>query len=263
MGPTGLPRSVAGLAALGALALGVPETVAPQKKPVPVYGYRVVKTYPHDPEAFTQGLVYVDGVLYEGTGLNGRSTLRKVDLTTGRVLKQIELAREYFGEGIAVYKDKIFQLTWRSNVGFVYRKDTLDLWRRVSYTTEGWGLTHDGTRLIQSDGSATLYFRNPDTFEEVGRLDVKDGARPLLALNELEWIQGEIYANVWQTDRVARIAPDTGRVLAWIDLSGLLSPAEREAADVLNGIAHDAGRNRIFVTGKLWPKLFEIQIQSK
>jgi len=230
--------------------------------PVPVYGYRIVKTYPHDPEAFTQGLVYVDGVLYEGTGLNGRSSLRRVDLESGRVLQRRDLAREYFGEGIAVFGKRIIQLTWQSRVGFVYDRESFALQRQFSYPTEGWGLTHDGKSLIMSDGTATLRWLDPETFAETRSLEVRDQNGPVVRLNELEFIRGEIYANIWLTDRIARIDPQTGRVTGWIDLRGLLSPAERQSsADaVLNGIAYDAANDRLFVTGKLWPKLFEITL---
>ncbi len=230
--------------------------------PVPVYGYQIVKTYPHDPDAFTQGLVYVDGVLYEGTGLNGRSSLRRVDLESGQVLQRRDLAEEYFGEGIAVFGKRIIQLTWRSRVGFVYDRETFALQRQFSYPTEGWGLTHDGKSLIMSDGTATLRWLDPENFAETRSVVVRDQNGPVVNLNELEYIRGEVYANIWQTDRIARIDPQTGRVTGWIDLQGLLSLEERQssAADVLNGIAYDAANDRLFVTGKLWPKLFEIKL---
>jgi glutaminyl-peptide cyclotransferase len=233
------------------------------RTPTPVDRYRVVHVYPHDPTAFTQGLVFRDGVLYEGTGLNGRSSIRKVKLETGEVLQSRALGAEHFGEGIAVWKSRIVQLTWRSQVGFVYDLATFTPQRSFQYTGEGWGLTHDGSRLIESDGSAVLRFWNPDTFAEERRLTVTDGA-PVERLNELEYVRGEIYANVWQTNRLARIDPVTGRVKRWIDLTGLLPAADRHAeVDVLNGIAYDAVRRRLFVTGKLWPKLFEIEIVPK
>lgn len=227
----------------------------------PVYTYVIVNIYPHDRDAFTQGLVFEDGFLYEGTGLYGHSTLRRVDLETGTILQVHELSDEYFGEGITIYEDKIIQLTWKSSTGFVYDKNTFELLREFSYPTEGWGITHDGERLIMSDGTSTLYFMNPQTFERVGQLEVSDNDGPVTRLNELEYIKGEIYANVWQTDRIARIAPETGRVIAWVSLQGLLTAEDRlEHVDVLNGIAYDAQNNRLFVTGKLWPKLFEIKL---
>lgn len=230
-------------------------------RPTPTYTYRVVNVYPHDPEAFTQGLVYLDGVLYEGTGLEGRSSLRRVDLETGEVLQQQDLAAQYFGEGIAVLGQRIFQLTWRSHVGFVYGRERFEKQREFSYATEGWGLTHDGKRLIMSDGSSVLYFLSPDKLTPIGNLEVRDERGPITRLNELEYVEGEVYANIWQTDRVVRISPKTGQVLGWVDLRDLLSPADRvRQVDVLNGIAYDAVGKRLFVTGKWWPKLFEIEL---
>jgi glutamine cyclotransferase len=230
---------------------------------IPVYTYNIVNTYPHDRDAFTQGLVFEDGVLYEGTGLYGNSSLRKVQLETGSVLQIYELPDQFFGEGITIYGDKIIQLTWQSNIGFVYDKDSFELLQEFNYSTEGWGITYDGESLIMSDGTSTLHFLDPQTFEEIGQLAVFDNHGPVTRLNELEYIQGEIYANVWQTDRVARIAPDTGQVIGWVDLRGLLTAEDRsEPVDVLNGIAYDANNDRLFVTGKLWPKLFEIELIS-
>lgn len=231
---------------------------------VPEYGYVVKNVYPHDPFAFTQGLVYLDGVLYESTGLRGRSSLRKVELETGRVLEKSSLLPMFFGEGIAVFGDRIYQLTWTSGVGFVYDRASLRLLREFRYGLEGWGMTHDGEHLIVSDGSPELYFWDPDTLAETRRLTVTDGGRPVDDLNELEVIDGEIWANVWQQDRIARISPESGKVLGWIDLSGLLPPGDRHGGeDVLNGIAYDPDTGRVFVTGKLWPKLFEIEIVPK
>jgi len=230
---------------------------------IPVYSYNIVNTYPHDPDAFTQGLVFEDGVLYEGTGLLGQSTLRRVELETGDVLQNLELSDEFFGEGITIYGNKIIQLTWKSNVGFVYDKNSFELLQQFNYSTEGWGITHNGTCLIMSDGTSTLHFLDPQTFEEISQLAVFADDDPVTRLNELEYVQGEIYANVWQTDRIARIAPETGRVIGWIDLRGLLTAEDRsEPVDVLNGIAYDAEADRLFVTGKLWPKLFEIELIS-
>lgn len=238
----------------------LPATSTPEA--APIYTYRVINTYPHDPEAFTQGLIFEDGVLYEGTGLYRHSTLRKVALETGNVLQRYELPAQYFGEGITLYNNRLIQLTWKSRVGFVYDRESFELLREFSYPTEGWGITHDGQRLIMSDGTPTLYFWNPETFEEIGQVEVYDSEGPVTRLNELEYIQGQVYANVWQTDRIARIDPQSGRVTAWIDLAGLLTPEERQPADVLNGIAYDAEGDRLFVTGKLWPKLFEIKLQD-
>jgi glutamine cyclotransferase len=186
-----------------------------------------------------------------------------VELETGDILQIRELSAEFFGEGITIYGNKIIQLTWQSNIGFVYDKNSFELLQEFNYSTEGWGITHDGTRLIMSDGTSTLHFLDPETFEEIGQLAVFDNNGPVTRLNELEYVQGEIYANVWQTDLVARIAPETGRVIGWIDLRGLLTAEDlSEAVDVLNGIAYDAEAARLFVTGKLWPKLFEIELIS-
>jgi len=234
---------------------------------VPTYGYTVVRSHPHDREAFTQGLIFRDGVFYEGTGLNGRSGIRKVKIETGEVLQTRPLAREYFGEGITEWKGQIVQLTWRSQVGFVYDLRTFEETKRWSYAGEGWGLTHDGARLIMSDGSAALRFLDPSTLKETGRVTVRDANRPVDQLNELEYVKGEILANIWQTDRIVRISPKDGRVTGWIDLSGLLTPAERAAVNagggVLNGIAYDAAGDRLFVTGKLWPRVFEITLVKR
>lgn len=229
---------------------------------IPVYGYKVLRTFPHDPQAFTQGLVYYkDNILYEGTGMWGESSLRKVELETGKVLQIHRLPSEIFGEGIVLWEDKIIQLTWQHRKGFVYDRETFTLLREFSYPTEGWGITHDGSRLIMSDGSATLFIWDPETLQEIGRIEVRDDKGPVVRLNELEYIHGLIYANVWQTDRIAIIQPTDGRVVGWIDLTGLLAPEDRHArVDVLNGIAYDVQGDRLFVTGKYWPKLFQIQL---
>ncbi len=229
----------------------------------PLSRYVITHVYPHDSHAFTQGLEYRDGALFEGTGLHGESTLRKVEIASGRVLQRASIPAEYFGEGITTWGQTILQLTWQSEIGFVYDRTTLKQLRTFRYTGEGWGLTHNATHVIMSDGSASLRFLDPRTLTETHRLLVTDAGIPVRDLNELEWVNGEIYANVWQTSFVARISPTSGRVLGWIDLSGLLSPAEeRSGVDVLNGIAYDPARGRLFVTGKLWPKLFEIQVVS-
>ncbi len=233
-----------------------------KKIPPEIFTYMVVNTYPHDPEAFTQGLVFKNGVFYESTGLFGRSSLREVDIETGNVIRSIALPSRYFGEGIVIFKDKIIQLTWRSQVAFVYELDSFKLIGKFNYEGEGWGITHDGERLIMSNGTATLYFRDPETFMEIGRVKVFDNNGPVTMLNELEYIAGEVYANVWQTDRIARIDPETGRVKSWIQLNGLLGPGQNRLANVLNGTAHDKDGDRLFVTGKLWPSLFEIIIHS-
>ncbi len=253
------------LALLGVVcACSCSESPAPTTSNItPVYSYNVVNTYPHDRSAFTQGLVFEDGVLYEGTGLNGRSTLRRVELKTGEVLQIHELPAQFFGEGVTVYGNDIIQLTWQSHVGFVYDRDSFELLQEFNYSTQGWGITHDGERLIMSDGTATLYFLDPETFEEIGRVGVYDNDGSVNRLNELEYVQGEIYANVWQTNCIVRIDPQTGQVVGWIELKGLLTPEDRgEPVDVLNGIAYDAENARLFVTGKLWPKLFEIELIS-
>ena len=223
--------------------------------------YKVVNTFAHDPKAFTQGLVFEDGFLYEGTGLNGRSELRKVELETGKVLKTYKLPDEFFGEGITVFGDRIIQLTYQSNVGFVYNKETFELLSEFSYPTEGWGLTHDGKNLIMSDGTPMLYFLDPKTFKQKHKIMVLDQDSPVWGLNELEYIDGEIYANVWPTERIVKIEPETGRVIGWIDLEGILTPEDHsEPVDVFNGIAYDAANRRLFVTGKFYPKLYEIKL---
>jgi glutamine cyclotransferase len=243
-----------------AMAFAVPQRSIASR--APVAGYRVEHVYPHDPEAFTQGLVYLDGVFYEGTGLNGRSSIRKVRIENGEVLQIQKLDPQYFGEGIAVVGETIFELTWQSGVGFLYDRASLQRTGTFTYRGEGWGLTHDGKRLIMSDGTAFLQFLDPATRKVASRLEIRDGRTPVIHLNELEYVKGEIFANVWQTDRIARISPKTGQVTGWIDLKGLLTARElAQSADmVLNGIAYDPRNDRLFVTGKLWPKVFEIRI---
>ena len=226
------------------------------------YGFDVVNRYPHDPEAFTQGLIYRDGFLFESTGLNGRSSLRKVKLETGEVVQRQSVDEQYFAEGLTDWADRLVQLTWETNVGFVYDLASFRQERTFSYRGEGWGLTHDGQRLIMSDGSATLRFLDPATFSEVGELAVRDGGLMVDDLNELEYVKGSIYANVWFVDSIAMIAPDSGQVSGWIDLRGLLPDRQARGADVLNGIAYDAQGDRLFVTGKLWPAVFEIRIRQ-
>jgi glutamine cyclotransferase len=232
--------------------------------PTTDYTYRVVKTYPHDSKAFTQGFEYRDGFLYEGTGIVGRSSVRKVDLATGRVLQNFDVPQPFFGEGITVVNNQIFELTWLSQTGFVYDKSNLRVVRSFDYPGEGWGLTNDGKQIYMSDGSSQIRVWDPATLKEVRRITVKDGNQRVNELNELEFVRGEIFANVWQTDRIARISPVDGRVLGWIDLSGILPQSERANPDaVLNGIAYDAATDRLFVTGKLWSKIFEIKLVPK
>ena len=255
--------------ASGVLALAAVPRAAVQRRgapqAAPVYGYQIVRSYPHDPQAFTQGLAYHDGHLYEGTGLAGQSSIRKVKLESGEVVQIQRLDPQYFGEGIAIWQNALVQLTWQSEIGFVYDRATFQRTRTFTYRGEGWGLTQDGKRLIMSDGQpdGMLRFIDPASMKETGRLAVRDEGRPVAGLNELEVVKGEIYANVWQTHRIARISPSTGRVTGWIDLSGLLSAREAAGVDVLNGIAYDAAADRLFVTGKLWPKLFEIRVVTR
>lgn len=230
---------------------------------VPTYGYQVVRSFPHDRDAFTQGLIVRNGVFYEGTGRNGQSGIRKVKIETGEVLQAKPLGAQYFGEGITDWHGSLIQITWQSEVGFVYDLNTFEQTKTFTYKGEGWGLTHDGTRVIMSDGSPELRFLDPATLKETGRLTVRDASGPVDELNELEFVKGEIYANVWRTERIARISPKDGRVTGWIDLSGLLPPRERAGIDVLNGIAYDAAADRLFVTGKLWPRVFEIKLVKR
>jgi glutaminyl-peptide cyclotransferase len=236
---------------------------AQRRAAVPVSGYKVVNAYPHDPDAYTQGLIYRGGFLYESTGRNGKSTLRKVKLETGAVLQQRQVDAAYFAEGLAEWKGRLFQLTWRSNVAFVYDLATFAPVKTLRYPGEGWGLAAGPDGLILSDGSADLRVLDPDTFREIRRVTVKDAGIAIDQLNELEVVRGEVWANVWHENRIARIDPKTGRVTGWIDMSGLMGMYRLDAEAVLNGIAFDAASGRLFVTGKLWPKLFEIQLVPK
>jgi glutamine cyclotransferase len=230
----------------------------------PEYTFKVVNAFSHDPAAFTQGLVYHDGFFYEGTGLNGRSQLRKVRLETGAVVQHVDLPGEYFGEGIAIVKNKVIQLTWQSHIGFVYNLSDFKLLRQFSYPGEGWGLTSRGNEIFMSDGTADIRVLDAITLKEKRRFTVHDGKAPIDQLNELEFVEDELFANVWQTDRIARISPQSGKVVGWIDLTGLLSPVyRRQDGAVLNGIAYDSAHKRLFVTGKLWPNIFEIQLTLK
>lgn len=227
----------------------------------PIQGFKVVHSYPHDPNAFTQGLFFHDGFLFEGTGLRGRSSIRKVEIETGRVVQAVELPPEVFGEGITQWGDRIIGITWQEQTAYVLDLKTFKLWRKFNYPGEGWGITHNERELIMSDGTAELRFLDPLNFKELKRVRVTADGRPVDQLNELEWVNGQVFANIWQTDRIARIDPKTGNVLGWIDLTGLLPPNQRTGSnDVLNGIAYDAAKKRLFVTGKLWPRLFEIEL---
>jgi glutamine cyclotransferase len=223
------------------------------------YTYDSINVYPHDENAFTQGLIFENGVLYESTGLYGHSTLRCVELETGEILRRYALPSQFFGEGITIVDDRIIQLTWRSGRGFVYDKRSFDLLQEFSYPMEGWGITYDGNRLIMSDGTAALHFLDPETFEKVGQVEVYEAA-PVTQLNELEYIHGKVYANIWQEDKIAIIDIQTGQVTGWIDLSGLQDLADPDTDNVLNGIAYDAEEDRLFITGKRWPQLFEIKL---
>lgn len=249
----------------------VSPTVAPANMPaaapadaggeVTLYSYRIVNTYPHATDAWTQGLQYGDGALYEGTGMEGQSSLRRVDLETGAVEQRADLPPEVFGEGITVLGDRIYQITWKNQVAYLWDRASFEQLDTFSYDTEGWGLTHDGERLIMSDGTSTLTFRDPDTFEETGRVEVTLYGQPVAGLNELEYVNGEVFANVWTTDYFVRVDPASGAVRGVVDLSGLLATVPvTNTVDVLNGIAYDAAGDRLFVTGKYWPALFEIDL---
>jgi glutamine cyclotransferase len=232
---------------------------APGPEPARRYTYRVVNSYRHDPDAWTQGLAIDDSVFYESTGLNGASSLRRVNVTTGVPDTVIPLLVSQFGEGLTMFGDSLLQITWQTHVGFVHDRARLGRAREVTYPTEGWGVTWDGSRFVMSDGTSTLYFRDPVTFEETGRVTVYADSQPVARLNELEYVDGLVYANIWMTDLIAQIDPTTGRVVGWIDLAGLKDPVDvRRGADVLNGIAWDPAGRRLFVTGKLWSKMFEI-----
>ena len=251
-----LPKRLSGPLLL-ALCLAVAPACFAQTK----YTYRIVHAYPHDSNAFSQGLVYLSGHLYESTGLKGRSSLREEDLETGRILKYQAIPSRYFGEGLTNWGNTLVQLTWQAHTALVYDPNTFRFLRSFQYPYEGWGLTQDGKNLILSDGSSKLYFLDPTTFHEVRRITVTDHGSPIDQLNELEYIHSEIYANIWHQNRIARIAPATGNIVGWIDLTGLLPPGSvTDPEAVLNGIAYDSARDRLFVTGKLWPRIFEIKL---
>lgn len=234
----------------------------PAQAAVPVYDYEIVHTYPHDTQAFTEGLFYLNGFLYESTGLERQSSIRKVKLETGEVVQKVAVPPQYFGEGIVNWKHRLISLTWKTQVGFVYDLNTLQVQRKFAYRGEGWALTQDGKRLIMSDGTPNLRFLDPDTLQETGRLSVTYEGKPVPQVNELEWVKGLIYANVWETNMMILIEPAGGTITGVVDLSGLLGPGDRPAGpdSVLNGIAYDSSHDRLFVTGKNWPKLFEIRV---
>lgn len=264
--PAAPPTASLESASASPLALATAAPLAPVAPPA-VYDYTVVATYPHDPAAFTQGLVYQDGVFYEGTGLYGESSLRRVEPATGRVLQQHNLDATLFGEGIAVLGEQIYQLTWKNGIAFLYDRTTFQEKGQFTYATEGWGLTHDGQQLIMSDGTPVIYFRDPATFEETRRITVTVEGAPVPQLNELEYVEGKILANVWQTDYMLRIDPATGIVDAIYDFTGLLAQAPPSTSptppDVLNGVAYDSATQRLFVTGKRWPALFEVEMRPR
>jgi glutamine cyclotransferase len=235
---------------------------APARADVPVYGYEIVNTYPHDPHAFTEGLFYLNGFLYESTGLERQSSIRKEKLETGEVVQMVAVPPQYFGEGIVNWKRHLISLTWKSEIGFVYDLATLKLQHSFSYSGEGWALTQDGKRLIMSDGTPELRFLDPDTLRETRRITVTYDGKPVRNVNELEWVKGRIYANVWETNMMILIDPGSGEITGVVNLAGLLSASDRVAGpdSVLNGIAYDSVHDRLFVTGKNWPKLFEIRL---
>jgi glutaminyl-peptide cyclotransferase len=230
----------------------------------PIYGYKVVAKYPHSTDSYTEGFFYLNGLFYEGTGLKGNSALMAIQPETGKPLQRNDLPSQYFGEGIVDWEPNILEWTWQTHIGFVLDRFSLRVVKQFRYDGDGWGMTRTATELITSDGTATLRFRNPDTFAETRHIVVKDGAKTIDQLNELEYIEGEIYANVWHSDRIARISPKDGHVIDWIDLAGILPEGQKiDGESVLNGIAYDAKRDRLFVTGKQWPTVFEIKVVAK
>jgi glutamine cyclotransferase len=261
-----LPASRRGLS-LVVIAIGVAFGQPPQRNVARhpgEYTFEVVRQFPHDQTAFTQGLAYHDGYLYEGTGIKGRSSLRQVRIETGEIIRSVNLPPEFFGEGITVLQNEVVQLTWLSHIGLLYNLSDFHLLRRFSYPGEGWGITTNDRELFMSDGTSEIRVLDPNTLVERRRIRVHDGATPVVRLNELEFVEGEVFANVWHTDRIARISPQTGEIVGWIDLAGILSSVYRLGPEaVLNGIAYDPKKKRLFVTGKLWPTIFEIKIIPK
>lgn len=240
----------------------LPMNKAPETASVPTYSYQILNVWPHDPDAFTQGLEFHDGKLFESTGQEGKSSLRSVELETGRVVKRVDVPPPFFAEGITLLNGKIYQLTWQHQLGFIYDSETFQKTGQFAYEGEGWGLTNDGHSLILSNGTNRLRFLDPDSFKVTKTIAVADGKTPINEINELEYVRGEIYANIWHSDKIVIISPQTGRVAGWIDLTGLLPPNDvHDEEAVLNGIAYDEKTDRLFVTGKLWPKLFEIRIR--
>lgn len=252
-------RAAVALAVFVLLTILAPRTVVLGADAAPTWRHEVVRSFPHDTEAFTQGLLFRDGFLYESTGQKGHSSLRKVEIETGKVVQRLGVGNQYFAEGLAAWGTQLIQLTWETNIGFVYDRATFKQLRTFTYKGEGWGLADDGKRLVMSDGTPNLRFLNPETLAEIGSVRVLDGPTAVSQLNELEVVKGQIFANVWLTDKIAVIAPDTGRVVAWLNLKGLM-PGQANPDAVLNGIAYDAARDRLFVTGKLWPRMFELRV---
>lgn len=262
--PSARPRRGALLLLLGVLLLACASAWKLWPRERWIQGYHVVRAYAHDPEAYCQGLVFDGGLLHESTGRYGHSSVRTVELETGKVLRRQSLPPDLFGEGLALAGERLIQLTWKEGVARIYDRKTLKPLDQFEYAGEGWGLAFDGKHLIQSDGTDVLLFRDPATFQEVRRVRVRSEGRPVKDLNELEWVEGEIFSNVWKSDRIARIDPATGEVRGWIDLSGIFDRHSIPDEDaVLNGIAYDPAAKRLFLTGKLWPKLFEVEVVEK
>ena len=257
-----LRRASCILAIVAATACAWSCGTSPEAGGIHEYTYQVVHAYPHDPTAFTEGLFYLNGFLYEGTGIEKESDIRKVKLETGEVVQRHVIPPEYFGEGIVAWKDKLLEMTWKGEMGWIYDLATFDVKGEFHYPGEGWALTQDGKRIIMDDGTPQLRFWNPETLQETGRMTVTADGQPVQYLNELEWVKGEIYANVWHSDRIARIDPNNGHVVGWVDLTGLW-PGSDHDVKTLNGIAYDASGDRLFVTGKLWPNVFEIRLVKR
>jgi len=246
------------------LCLALLYPVIPVHADAPVSGYKIVMQYPHSTSSYTEGFFYLDGIFYEGTGLNGHSAVMSIFPETGKPILTHQIPSQLFGEGVVDWGPYLYEWTWQSHIGFIYDRATFKLVRQFTYDGEGWGMTHDATNIITSDGTYTLRFRDPNTFKEVRHIDVHDGKNLITQLNELEWVKGEIYANIWHSDRIARISPADGRVIGWIDLTGILPASQKvDGEAVLNGIAYDAQHDRLFVTGKQWPTIFEIKVVPK